>query len=191
MLRGIMRYARLHGPWSFYVTPGDFEQALPKMSQWGGSGIIARVETPEIAKGILAANVPTVLVGIEPRIVDKVPRLAELCEISSDSEGAARLAAEHLLARGFRNFAYAGIWDRGWSERRENAFCAAIRTAGFEPSIYPLPRSTKDRGWESEQALLHAMDQRASQAGGNHGLQRRPRPRCAGSLPVGRCACAG
>ena len=31
MLRGIVRYARLHGPWGFYVTPGDFEQALPKM----------------------------------------------------------------------------------------------------------------------------------------------------------------
>ncbi|MEX2092520.1 MAG: DNA-binding transcriptional regulator [Pirellulales bacterium] len=154
MLRGIMRYARLHGPWSFYVTPGDFEQALPKMSQWGGSGIIARVETPEIAKGILAADVPTVLVGVDPRIVEKVPRLAKLCEISSDSEGAARLAAEHLLARGFRNFAYVGIWDRGWSERRESAFCSAIRTAGFEPSVYPTPRSSKDRGWESEQALL-------------------------------------
>ena len=23
MLRAIVRYARLHGPWSFYVTPGD------------------------------------------------------------------------------------------------------------------------------------------------------------------------
>ena len=33
MLRGIVRYARLHGPWGFYVTPGDFEQALPKMQQ--------------------------------------------------------------------------------------------------------------------------------------------------------------
>ena len=41
MLRGIARYAHLHGPWGFYVTPGDFEQALPKMRQWGGTGIIA------------------------------------------------------------------------------------------------------------------------------------------------------
>ena len=37
MLQGIVRYARLHGPWGFYVTPGDFEQALPKMQQWGGT----------------------------------------------------------------------------------------------------------------------------------------------------------
>ena len=154
MLRGIMRFARLHGPWSFYVTPGDFEQALPKMGQWGGAGIVARVETVEVAKAIVAANVPTVLVGIEPRIVAQVPRLAKLSEISSDSEGAARMAAEHLLAHGFQNFAYIGLWDRGWSERRETAFCAAIQDASFKPIIYPLPRTNKQRRWEREQALL-------------------------------------
>ena len=154
MLRGIMRFARLHGPWSFYVTPGDFEQALPKMSQWGGAGIVARVETFEVAKAIVAANVPTVLVGVDPRIVAKVPRLAKFSEISSDSEGAARLAAEHLLARGFQNLAYVGLWDRGWSDRRETAFCAAIHGAGFESEVYPLPRGTNDRGWEREQTIL-------------------------------------
>ena len=45
MLRGIVRYASLRGPWQFYVTSGDFEQALPEMEQWGGTGIIARIET--------------------------------------------------------------------------------------------------------------------------------------------------
>ena len=60
MLRGIVRYARLHGPWSFYITPGDFDQVLPKMKLWGGSGIIARVETVEMAQAILAAGIPTV-----------------------------------------------------------------------------------------------------------------------------------
>jgi LacI family transcriptional regulator, galactose operon repressor len=43
LLRGIACYARLHRPWSFYMTPGDIEQELPKMKSWGGSGIIARV----------------------------------------------------------------------------------------------------------------------------------------------------
>ena len=48
MLRGIVRYARLHGPWGFYLTPGDFKQALPKMQQWGGTGIIAEVDASRI-----------------------------------------------------------------------------------------------------------------------------------------------
>ena len=154
MLRGIMRFARLHGPWSFYVTPGDFEQVLPKMSQWGGAGVIARVETVEVGQAILDAKVPTVLVGVDRRIVDRLPKLEQLCEISSDSEGAARLAAEHLLSRGFQNFAYVGLWERGWSERREAAFCDAIRAASFDVMEYPLPKTSKQRGWELEQTLL-------------------------------------
>ena len=28
VLRGVMRYARLHGPWAFHITPGDFLQAF-------------------------------------------------------------------------------------------------------------------------------------------------------------------
>src|ERR1700675_1011726 len=74
MLRGIVRYARLHGPWSFYITPGDFEQALPKMKLWGGSGIIARVETLEMAEAIVAAQIPAVLVGADQRVAAQVPQ---------------------------------------------------------------------------------------------------------------------
>src|SRR3954469_955129 len=64
VLRGIVRYARLHGPWAFYVTPGDFAQAVPKMEQWGGTGIIARIETPRIAKAILATGLPVVALDL-------------------------------------------------------------------------------------------------------------------------------
>ena len=154
LLRGIVRYARLHGPWSFYITPGDFEQALPQMKLWGGAGIIARVETAQTAEAILAANVPTVLVGIDPRLVAEFPQLGQLSGVSSDSEGAARLAADHLLERGFEHIAYVGMPGRVWSERRGEAFCNAIRQAGLEPQVYQPPSRKKDRGWEREQQVL-------------------------------------
>ena len=67
VLRGIVRYARLHGPWAFYVTPGDFQQALPQMEQWGGMGIIARIETPQVAKSILATGLPVVAMDLSER----------------------------------------------------------------------------------------------------------------------------
>src|SRR5262245_22232162 len=114
LLRGIVRYSRLHGPWSFYITPGDFEQALPHMHQWGGAGIIARVETEQVAQSILAAKIPTIIVDADPRVVDKIPELAEFSEVASGSEGAALLAAEHLLERGFEYFAFVGIRNRVW-----------------------------------------------------------------------------
>ena len=30
ILRGIVRYERLHGPWSLHVSPGHFEHEFPK-----------------------------------------------------------------------------------------------------------------------------------------------------------------
>src|SRR5262245_28832554 len=64
MLRGIARYAQFHGPWSFHITAGDFEQAVPKMKQWGGSGIIARIPNERVAAAILEANLPTIALGL-------------------------------------------------------------------------------------------------------------------------------
>lgn len=154
LLRGIVRYARLHGPWSFYITPGDFEQALPKMKLWGGAGIIARVETKEMANAVLAADVSTVLLDADPRVTGKAPKLELLSEVSSDSEGAVRMAVGHLLERGFEYVAYVGIPHRVWSDRRLAAFCDAMREAGFEPNIYPFPHSKRDGSWEREQPIL-------------------------------------
>ena len=47
LLRGILRYSRLHGPWSLHVAPGHLDQVLPKAKSWSGTGIIARMRSPE------------------------------------------------------------------------------------------------------------------------------------------------
>ena len=154
LLRGIVRYAQLHGPWSFYIRPGDFDQSLPEMKHWGGAGIIARVESRQRAEAILAANVPTVLVGADPQLIEQVPELAKMSFVGSDCEGAARLAAAHFLDRGFEYFGYVGVHGRNWSSRRSAAFCAAIRAAGFSPYLYVPPSNKQDCRWEHEQPLL-------------------------------------
>jgi LacI family transcriptional regulator len=154
MLRGIVRYARLHGPWRFYVTPGDFAQALPQMHQWGGTGIIARIETVEVARAILAAKLPTIALDVSQNIPIAEPRIAALSEIASDSRAAAALAAEHLLERGFQHYAYVGETDRLWSKNRELGFRERLQEAGFEPIVYQPPKSARDRHWEREQKLL-------------------------------------
>jgi LacI family transcriptional regulator, galactose operon repressor len=60
LLLGIARYSRLHGPWSFHITPGDYKQAVPSMKQWGGTGIIARIANDRIARAVIEAGVPTI-----------------------------------------------------------------------------------------------------------------------------------
>ncbi len=153
-LRGVMLYARLHGPWGFYVTPGDFVQALPRMRSWGGTGIIARVETPEVARAILASRLPTIALGLSDEQLRPDNPLARLSEFVSDSRGAGRMAAEHLLERGFRHYAYVGAADRVWSGRRQGSFSERIREGGFEPRVYSAPRTRRAAAWEREQPAL-------------------------------------
>lgn len=154
MLRGIVRYSRLHGPWAFYVTPGDFEQAVPKMRQWGGTGIIARIETRRVEQAILAAELPTVVLDLSEEQLRPGHPLSQFCEVASDSAGAARLAAEHLLARGFRHYGFVGRPGRVWSDRRQQAFCQRIAEAGFQTHVYHGPRAKRDQLWEREHGIL-------------------------------------
>ncbi|RMG04970.1 MAG: helix-turn-helix domain-containing protein [Planctomycetota bacterium] len=156
MLRGIVRYARLHGPWSFYLTPGDFEQVLPRMRQWGGRGVIARVETPGLAEAILESNLPAIVLDLSEEQLRPDHPLAQLSELCSDSVGAAKMAAEHLLLRGYRQFGFVGIPGKVWSDRREHAFCEAITQAGRQVTVYPAPTTKRDRVWERELPKLAA-----------------------------------
>jgi LacI family transcriptional regulator len=151
-LRGIVRYARLHGPWSFYLTPGDFEQELPRMRAWGGTGIIARIETPAVARAILAARLPTIALDLTESQLRPSHPLSALAEVSSDSAGAARMAADHLIERGLRSFAFVADPGRVWSDRRERAFVTRVREAGFDASVHHPPRRPRhaERNWGEE-----------------------------------------
>lgn len=154
LLRGIVRYGRLHGPWSFLITPGDFMQTVPRMKEWGGTGIIARLETKKIEDAVLGTGLPTIILDLTPQQQQDDNPLSKLSEIASDSSGASQMAAEHLLSRGFANFAFVGVGGRIWSDLRQEAFCQAIKSAGFEPHVYRPPRRKADRKWTREQTIL-------------------------------------
>ena len=45
ILRGVLRYEHIHGPWSLHVAEGRTgEQRLLAMKAWGGSGIIGVIQ---------------------------------------------------------------------------------------------------------------------------------------------------
>jgi LacI family transcriptional regulator len=153
-LSGIARYSRHHGPWIFHITPGDFEHDVPKMKQWGGSGIIARIPNERVAKAILSANLPTIALGLTEEQMRGGGPLAHLSEVSSDAGHVARLATEHFLERQLKHFAYVGVEGRAWSRRRGEAFAEILREAGYEPHMYRHPRRVRDRVWERELEIM-------------------------------------
>ncbi|MGD9634960.1 MAG: XylR family transcriptional regulator [Pirellulales bacterium] len=154
LLRGVARYAQHHGPWSFYITPGDFEHALPEMRQWGGTGIIARIPNDRVARAILQAKLPTIALGLTDEQKKSDSPLARFTDLSSNADEVAQLVADHLLERRFSHFAYVGLEERGWSQRREQAFRARLQKAGYDLSVYHQPQCAIERSWESERDIL-------------------------------------
>lgn len=153
-LSGVARYARLHGPWIFHITPGDVQHELPKMKQWGGTGIIARIPNQQVAKAILEADLPTIALGLTDEQMRPDNPLSKLPEVSSDARHVAKLAAEHLLGRRLRHFAYVGVEGRAWSRRRGEAFAAQLHEVGHDPHFYQQPKRLRDRDWEKELEIL-------------------------------------
>jgi len=149
LLQGIARYANVHGPWLFYREPPFYQdvsglkKAQSSFMEWGATGIIAR--EPQRYEYILHMGVPTI---VSPNTILDFPA------ILTDHEMIGKLAADHLLERGFSNYAFCGIDDMAWSRNRGNSFEQHILKAGFEPHVYEQPKSQERRDWGNEQPLL-------------------------------------
>ena len=72
-----------------------------------------------------------------------------------NNDGVARLAAEHLLERGFRHFGFCGSAGVNWSEQRRAAFERVLTEAGCDVQVYLMPSHGRGRdGWEKQEDQL-------------------------------------
>ena len=130
LLRGIVGYIREHQAWSLYLSEHNRGDRAPAwLSSWDGGGIIARIENSAIAEALRRLSVPMVDVSAA-RLIPSLPWF------ETDDSAIAHLAAEHLLERGFTNFAYAGDSRFNWSNWREEHFINCVRAAGHQCTIY-------------------------------------------------------
>lgn len=130
LLRGIVSYIREHRPWSLYLSEHNRGDQPPRwLDHWKGQGIIARIENAAIADALRRVNVPIVDVSAA-RII------RSLAWFETDDGAIAHLAAEHLLERGFKNFAYAADERFNWSNWRCEHFQNCVRAAGRSCDVY-------------------------------------------------------
>jgi LacI family transcriptional regulator, galactose operon repressor len=158
LLRGILRYSRLHGPWSLYVAPGHLDQVLPKAKSWKGTGIIARINSPKMERLIRSTSLPFVASSVsESRQGTPGDKFGE---IRTDSEAIAIMGARHLQEAGLRRFAFCGFENCSWSEVREKAFVQFAHDRGFPCSTHHIARSNWVQrrhwiqSWEHEQPIM-------------------------------------
>ena len=119
VLRGIAKYSRAHGPWIFH-WPAPFywgrsarEASVEHLLRLGADGAILREQTRrEQIDRILATGIPVIVAPYtEP--------FAGVPNIVSDDRAIGQMAADYLLRRGFRQFAYCGFGDLYfWSRER-------------------------------------------------------------------------
>jgi LacI family transcriptional regulator len=151
-LRGVATYTHHQGPWSVFWEPAGLEEAWAKLVKLDADGIIMR-DVSRLEQ-VLGFGVPTVVLGHHRKEV------SGLVNVVTDSRNVARLAAEHLLQCGFRNFAFctfsgpAGVDSASWSEERRKYFAHYIRQAGFETHEYCIESKRLTRDWTRERLSL-------------------------------------
>jgi LacI family transcriptional regulator len=151
LLDGIVAYQREHELWSIYVGEQQRGARPPVwLKNWSGDGIIARIETEAIAAAVRRAGVPVVDVSAA-RAVPNIPW------VETDDREIARLAARHLLDRGFRALGFCGEPIFNWSKWRQDHFVAAAKEALCECYVYEGKAYVeKGYSWTRERNRMNA-----------------------------------
>jgi LacI family transcriptional regulator len=146
LICGIARYARINGPWSFYREPIGLKSSIPRLTEWKPDGIIMRDSM--IKKELIDLKLPTI------SVLHDSNRPGFLPVVTTDALTISKMASEHLLAKGLRNFAFCGFDNFDWSNERKKYFKKFIEENGFEINIYDQLSKKKVRDLESEQNLV-------------------------------------
>ena len=149
LLKGVSQYVTEHGYWSTYIDQRSLNDPPPGWLQnWNGHGVIMRAQTRRMAQIVADLKVPAIdtlhhYSGLDVPVV--IP----------DHRAIAAMAAEHLLERHFRHFAFVGVERAYWSKARRDGFIDALRAAGHPCHIYsPLSRRRFTESWEGGQQDL-------------------------------------
>jgi LacI family transcriptional regulator len=149
ILQGITHYFRPRSPWSIFFQERDLGALPPTwLKKWRGDGVISRLISHELADHFRRVKIPIVN-------LNDVHENCGLPTVQSDHHMIGRLAAEHLLDRGFGQFAYCGFRGHQWSRKRADGFMERLRTAGFSCGFYESSWGGPDAlAWEKEQAEI-------------------------------------
>lgn len=149
MIRGIGRYAQQRSRWDLWIEPRGQHAPGRLPPGWRGDGVIARVASLEIARYL--SRVPATVVNISSAQVPgpKFPT------VTCDLHAGARLAAEHLMDRGFRQFAYVGPLRYSYVEIHYESFVQILAQAGYTCALYrPRHRNGSEPTWQARQKDL-------------------------------------
>ena len=135
VLKGVLDYIHDHQPWVLHQMRELPDSEWPA---WEGDGILACCWGQPIQHLAEQVRLPFVDISDEPC----APFVSS---VETDNAAVGRLAAEHLLERGLKHFAFCGFSGFKFSDDRRDAFMCHIQQTGFscaeavKVSSHPLP----------------------------------------------------
>jgi len=154
-LKGIVHYARLHGPWELHIIEGrEAEQSTLDFKTWNADGLIAYANNDDYCKTILQSNVPCLVIDPWDHRQGEFPpdqHNIVLC----DSFAVGKAAADFFLRQKYKHYGYVSeAKNSQWSRERGNGFAAQIQAAGFECHLYENHSLREQNDWGLEQKQL-------------------------------------
>jgi LacI family transcriptional regulator len=146
ILQGIAARVREHRNWSVFVEEVE-HQRIPDFKTWDGDGLIVNFDNAHVVRALRGVRKPIVAVGGGRGWHDPSSAIPY---VATDDETIGRLAAEHLLDRGLRQFAFCGYPETRtnlWMTRRQQGFTTRLAEAGYGCRVFHGRHSTATR-WQ-------------------------------------------
>ncbi|MFA6174215.1 MAG: DNA-binding transcriptional regulator [Kiritimatiellales bacterium] len=133
LMRGMAHYVHTAGPVQFFQPP-------PFWERWDHYSLVEFIQESKVDGMILIEreDIDALLKLKIPMVVSPYNRrkIAKVINLVTDHQAVGRLAADHLLQSGFRQFAFCGYNDMFWSDERLAGFKARLSEEGFVPDVY-------------------------------------------------------
>lgn len=141
IVAGAISYTKRYTPWKIFVEARGMEEHLQVPEELACKGLIARINSEQMAREVESLKVPAVNVsGISLGQVT-------FPQVSSNMRHVAELAVNDFVEKGFSHFAYFGLKGLPYVTAQQNEFEAKVREMGHECASF---REETHRGTEPD-----------------------------------------
>ncbi len=131
VLGGILRYVRIHEPWTLLAFLHG-PQFVSQLFDLPFDAAIIGLPNENIVQLMRARRVPVINVSSARDDL-------EFPSVQTDNPAAGRMAAGYFIERGFRHFAYVGDPNHAFSKGRLGGFSAELERRGSSCMVYDSP----------------------------------------------------
>ncbi len=129
LMDGISEFIRDKGDWQLIIWPDSSLKSLAFLKKRGCKGAFVSSQTATKAKELLQIGIPVVAVST-------LETMLNLPKVSANSKQVAEMAADYLLKKKFKNFAFFGLTQAKWSSERLKHFSDLLSKAGFNVDVF-------------------------------------------------------